>query len=228
MPRYFSLILAITLSGFSYAQNPQSWLPHPYVGIAGEMMGGGYWPFAAKGAVGFQVESRWFSFDAHAAYDNGHKTNDGDQPNPKGHDRYLGSSLYFRMPKGWFLGPGASWSQLSTTNYTKGSWRPTIGGGKDVFTMDCLNENCKGNFNFRLSVDYVPAWKDWQNGSQGPEFSIWFPSPAVRKHVYFHETIGIFRFHDTVTDRTNRQLTREQEGRHHFDSFGTFELVFRF
>lgn len=228
MKRYYCLILAITLTGVSHAQNPQSWFPHPYVGISGLLMGGGYWPFAAGGTAGFQVESRWISFDAHAAYDNGHKVNDNDQPNPKGHDRYLGSTLYFRLPSDWFVGTGASWSQLSTTNYTKGGWRPRFGGGKDVFTHNCLKENCVGNFNFRLSADYILPGTDWQNGSQGLGFTVSFPSPAVRKHFYLRESLQILRFHDTVTDRTNLALTRIQKGNRHFDSSAEFELVYRF
>lgn len=228
MKHYRFLIFATTLVGLCQALNAQSFMPHPYVGVSAELMGGGYAPLAAKGTIGFQVQSRWLSFDASAAYDNGHKSNDGTQPNPKGHDRYLATTAYLRLPSGWFVGPGARWSQLSSTNYTKSAWRPTFGGAKDFLTSDCLKENCVGQFNFRISADYVLPGNDWQNGSQGPSISFWFPSPSVRRHFYLRETIEVYRFHDTVTDRTDLALTREQQRNHSHDSFAEFALIFRF
>jgi hypothetical protein len=71
---------------------------------------------------------------AEAACDAGRQVNDGAQPNPKGHDRYLAAAAYFRPP--WrlasmepFLGFGWRTNQLSTTSYSKGADRPQIGGG---------------------------------------------------------------------------------------------------
>lgn len=228
MKHYAFLICAIVLGGLCQGQNPQNLIPHPYVGVAAELMGGGYAPFAVEGMVGVQVESRWFSFDANAAYDNGHKEDDGTSPNPKGHDRYLAGTAYLRLPSSWFVGAGARWSQISTTNYKKSGWRPTFGGGKDVYTDNCLEQNCVGHFNFRLAADYILPGTDWQNGSQGPAFSIWFPSPSVRKHVYFKETIDVLRYHDTVTDRSDLTLTRQQQANRHSDCFVEFALIFRF
>jgi hypothetical protein len=72
-------------------------------------MGGGYAPLAYRAETGIDLESTHVIVRALAAYDDGHKTNDGDQPNPKGHDRYLESTAYFRIRSVWFFGGGWRW-----------------------------------------------------------------------------------------------------------------------
>ena len=223
--RYYSLLIILALSSFSYAQKP---IPRPFLYVGADLMGAGYSPLAFEGGVGFQIDSRRFLMDASAYYDNGHKTNDGVQPNPKGHDRGLIGSAYYRLPSNWFFGAGARWSQLSTTKYTKSAWRPTFGGGKDFFSNNCQPDNCVGQFSMRASVDYVMPGSDWQNGSQGPLLTLYMPSPSLKKHFFYRQTLGIYRFHDTVTDRTDPVLTRQQTGNHHGDSYLEFAIIYRF
>ena len=68
-----------------------------------------------------------------------------------------------RMNK-WYVGGGASWSQL-TTNYSKQSWHPRVGGGRDWIRED---------FSLRGQVEYVLPGSDHQNAVQGPEFRCGF------------------------------------------------------
>jgi hypothetical protein len=191
-------------------------------------MGGGYAPFAAVGGAGFRIDSHRFLLDASGQYDNGHKVNDNDQPNPKGHNRGLVGSAYYRLPSGWSFGAGARWSELSTTNYKKSSWEPTFGGRKDYFHKHCPRENCMGDFSVQLGVDYMLKGSNWKNGTQGPLFTLYMPSPAAKAHIFWRETVGIYRVYDTVTDRTNALLTSQQMSNRHWDTFAAFTVMYRF
>lgn len=67
-------------------------------------------------------------------------TNDGDQPNSKGHDRYLDADVYFRLPGQpssgtCFAGGGYRWNRLSTTNYIKIGSRPQFDGAHDFMPL---------------------------------------------------------------------------------------------
>lgn len=223
--RYCSIVLVLLYGSGLYGQNI---IPHPYVFGGPEGMGGGYAPLAWVGAGGFRIDSQHFIVDAYGEYDNGHKVNDNDQPNPNGHDRGLVGSAYYRLPAGWAVGAGARWSELSTTNYNKSAWRPTFGGSKDYFGNHCQEQNCAGEFTMRMGVDYVLPGTDWQNRSQGPLFSLYIPSPAVQAHIFYRETVGIYRFHETVTAPTDAALTSQQLADHGFDAFAEFTLMFRF
>ena len=171
------------------------------------------------------LDSKHFAWHGEGYYNAARKTNDGTGNNPKGHDRGLVSSVYLRFSNRWLLGAGARWSQLSTTNYTKTQWRPTFGVGLDYFDWQC--QDCD-NFSTRLFLDYVLPGSDWRNGLNGPLFSMYIPSPARHKHWFLRETFGVFVFHDTVTDPTDRQLTREQTSHHSVTSFAELTMMYRF
>jgi len=232
-------VLMILCCGTFFAQNavheqrPKDFdisdcVPRPYVFVGPELMGGGYAPVAWLAGTGMRLESPHLTFDANAAYDNGHKTNDGTQPNPKGHDRGLDGAAYYRLSSGWAFGGGYGWSQLSTTNYTKSGSRPRLGMYKDFFTGDCKETGCHDDFTMRIGADYLSSGSDKQNSSHGIQFSFYAPSPQAKKHVFYRETISIYRFHDTVTDPTNIPLTREQVSNKYFDCFAEFTLMYRF
>lgn len=191
-------------------------------------MGGGYRSVALLEGVGLRLDTEHLLFDANATYDNGRKTNDATQPNPKGHDRGLKGSIYYRLSSGWAFGGGARWSQLSTTNYAKTAWRPTAGVSKDFFTAECVESGCRDDFTMRIGADYVTKGSDWQNGSQGVDLSIYLPSPSAKRHLFYRETIGLYRFYDTVTDRNNKYLTQQQMGNHHSNCFVEFTVMYRF
>jgi hypothetical protein len=203
-------------------------VPRPFVYGGASLNGGGYKPLSALGGAGVSLDSKHFVWQADAAYKMARKTNDGTSLNLKGHTRELSSSAYYRFADKWFLGAGARWSQLSTTNYSKSAWRPTFGGGSDYLRKPCGDGNCVPDFSLRWAVDYVLPGSDWANGLQGPLLSLYLPSPAVRGHLFWRETVGIYRFHDTVTDRTNPELTKLQMGQRSIATFVEFTLMYRF
>ena len=212
--------------------------PHPYFYLGPSFLGGGgYAMFAYRAEGGLNVESRRWVMKALAAYDNGRKVDDNDQPNPNGHDRYLDGGIYFRPASfpsrlsflgagHWFLGVGYRWSQLSTSNYTKGNNRPQIGGGYDLVKRSC--SECRRDFSMRIGLDWVMTGNDWQNGSHGPETTITIPSPRENRHWFFQDRIAVYRFHETVTEPTNAQLTRFQESQKGIDNFVDTGIVYRF
>lgn len=189
------LLLLLLLAGVATAQSAarndderEDWLhnpiPHPFLYLGPSLMGGGYAPLAYRAEGGIDVESTHFMLRALGAYDNGHKTDDGDQPNPKGHDRYLDSAVYYRLnsgrSRGLYFGGGYTWGQLSTTNYTKGGGRYQIGGGYDVFLRSC--SECRRDFSMRVNMDWITAGQDWQNGSHGPQTTFTWPAPIEKRH----------------------------------------------
>jgi len=88
-------------------------------------------------------------WNAEASYDNARKANDNTIDNDKGHSRRLNSSIYGRPDDGWFVGGGAGWVQLSTTNYSKQAFRPSIGGGKDFIHQQYVKEDCVNEWSTR-------------------------------------------------------------------------------
>jgi hypothetical protein len=201
-------------------------LPHPYICVGPSLMGGGYAQLAYRVEGGIDVESKHAIVRALGAYDNGHKVDDADQPNPNGHDRYLESAAYFRASRGWFVGMGWRWNQLSTSNYAKGGTRPEFGGGYDWFLRPC-NE-CRRDFSMRFDVDWVTAGNDWENGSHGPDITLTYPAPSEKRHWFLRQNTGIYRFHQTVSSPTDLSLTQQQRANTSVDTFTDFGVLFRY
>lgn len=206
-------------------------IPHPFFYLGPSLMGGGYAPFAYRVECGIDLESSYAIVRASGAYDNGRKVNDNDQPNSNGHDRYLDGTAYFRLNRrGWFqglyFGAGYAWSQLSTTNYTKGGGRYEVGGGYDLFLRSC--KECRRDYSMRINVDWLTAGQDWQNGSHGPNTSITIPSPREKRHWFYTQNVSIFRFHETITEKTNLPLVQLQLSQKYFDCFADFGILYRF
>lgn len=205
--------------------------PHPYVIVGPSLMGAGYAPVAYRVEGGLNVESARWRMSASAAYDNGRQVSDGDQPNPKGHDRYLDSGIYFRpawspFSGRWSVGFGWRGNQLSTTNYTKTANRPQIGGAFDIAHHPCAG--CPRDSSMRFALDWVMAGNDWQNGSHGPDITISLPSPRERRHWFYQQRVGIYRFHATVTDRSNRLLVQSEQADRAFACYADFGILYRF
>jgi hypothetical protein len=229
MKSHVVLILLVfflfTCRGLSSAQDL---VPRPYAYGGLEGLNGGYAPLALLGGTGVRVDSEHLLVNAQIWYDNARKVNDGCQPNPSGHHVGVDGGAYLRFSSGWAFGGGWRYSKLTTDKYTKVGGRPVFGGSRDFFVRNCRRENCAGDFTMRVGVDYVTKGTDWMNGSQGPLISFYMPSPSLRHHFFYRETVGIYRFHDTVTDRTDPILTREESSNHHFDSFAEFTVMYRF
>lgn len=64
-----------------------------------------------------------------------------------------------------------------------------FGGGKDLF---------RENFSLRGQILYVLPGTDHQNALQGPEISLWMPTPASSSHFFYRQTLGIYEFHQTL------------------------------
>lgn len=206
-------------------------IPVPFLYLGPSIMGGGYAPLAYRVEGGVGMEATHIVFQALGAYDNGHKVYDGDQPNPKGRDRYLDSGLYFRPARhGWsrqlYFGGGYTWTQLSTTNYTKGAGRAQIGGGIDWFVRTC--DPCRRVFSMRVSMDWQTVGQDWQNGSHGPNMGFVIPSPREKRHWFYREQVGVYRFHETVTEPYDLPLTRLQRSDKSSDEFIDMGILYRF
>ena len=201
-------------------------VPHPLIIAGPSLMGGGYAPLAYRAGGGIDLESTHVIARALGTYDDDRKVNDNDQPNPNGHDRYLDGAVYYRLPRRIYLGGGYTWSQLSTTNYTKGGGRFQVGGGYDLSWRSC--GECRRAFSMRINMDWITAGTDWQNGSHGPNTTVTFPTPIEKRHWFWQESVGVYRFHETVTEPTNVPLTQLQRSTRSIDCFEEFGLVYRF
>jgi hypothetical protein len=181
---------------------------------------------------GIMENSKHFVFSGDVSRDNDGKSNDGVNTTRRGHnDRFKGSS-YFRFSNGLFIGGGARWAKQYTPAYTKEQWHPTVGAGADLLSPF---------FSTRIQADYVlPQGAEHTSrsgctvpkgqcgsGVQGPEFSIFFPSPRVKGHFFARITIGVFGAHTTVTS-TDPVLTAQQKSQTVFASEAQFTFLYRF
>jgi hypothetical protein len=162
-----------------------SWTPRPFVYFSGQLNGAGYTTASVVSGSGLTLEkTRWTAL-AETSFDNAHKSDSG-----TGTSRHLQGRIFYRLNRNWYVGAGAQWNKLSTSLYNKQAWRPTVGGGRDWFSND---------FSIRTQVMYIFPGTDHLNALQGPEVSIWLPSPKTRAHFFFRETVGIYEFHQTAT-----------------------------
>lgn len=159
--------------------------PRPYIyGGLALSRDAGYSPAAGTVGGGMDVESEHFVGVAEGSLQNAHKVDSS-----TGTETDLKSRLFLRISPGWFLGGGAQWSRLNTVAYAKQAWRPVFGGGKDVLRED---------FSMRAQVVYVLPGDDHLNAVQGPEISLWMPSPNTRRHFFYRQTFSIYEFHQTA------------------------------
>ena len=172
---------AVTASGSGSATG--SWWPRPYVygGLALDQ--GGYSSNAGTFGVGLNVEKLHFIGLAEGWFENAAKLDSG-----TGIEFGTRARGFYRTRQGWYFGGGAQWSALNTSAYSKQAWRPTFGGGKDFG---------RENFSMRAQALYVLPGSDHLNALQGPEISLWLPSPASRSHFFYRQTIGLYEFHQT-------------------------------
>jgi hypothetical protein len=212
-------------------------LPHPYVGAGLSLMPDGYTSAAYRVQGGlYWIDSR-FTSDCYGAYDNGHK-DDGSGP---GRDRYLNGSVAYQHDS-FFYAAGARWSELSTREYVKPDFRIQFGVGHDwlgwfsmrgqvLYVLPPLHE----------SVDYPgeDVCSGCGNGVQGPEFTLIFPSPADKSpraqfpgwrshHLFIRFVIGIYEYHDTITEPSNELLSATQDHNRHAMGTTSFMLMYRF
>ena len=154
----------MALAGELTLSNP--YIPRPYAVTGLSINGAGYNSISEVFGGGFRVDSLRIISNVEVGYNNARKTKDGTIDNRKGHSRSAQARLFYRLPNGFYIGGGAQWEQLSTTNYSKQAWRPTLGVGKDFLG---------GTYSLRLQTMYITKGTDKVNGSQGPEISLTYP-----------------------------------------------------
>lgn len=201
---------ALVVSSPSIERNSEhySLWPRPYVDGGLSLMQGGYSPAAGNLAAGLNIEAPEFIALAAASVDNGHKLDSG-----TGYDTYLEARAFLRLGRGWYGGGGAQWNKLTTDVYSKQAWRPAFGGGKDVFRDD---------FSLRAQVLYVLPGTDRLNASQGPEISVWWPSPATNRHLFYYQTVAIYGSHQTSVPGDPGTNVR------YLNTFASFTIMYRF
>jgi len=182
--------------------------PRPYVDGGLSLMQGGYFPAAGNLGVGVNIEASRFIAVVAASADDAHKLDSG-----TGHDAYLEARAFLRLGRGWYGGGGAQWNKLTTDDYTKQAWRPAFGGGKDVL---------RSGFSLRAQVLYVLPGTDRLNASQGPEVSLWWPSPATNRHLFYYQTLAIYGAHQTSVPGDPGTNVR------YLNVFAGFGIVYRF
>jgi len=166
------------------ARDSGSFWPRPYAYGGLELThGAGYSPAAGIFGSGFDVDNSHFLFLGEGSIQNAHKLDSG-----TGTEYALQARSFARVPDGWYFGGGAQWSKLSTSEYAKQAWRPTFGGGKDIR---------RENFSMRAQAVYILPGTDRLNAVQGPEISLWLPSPASKSHFFYRQTVGVYEFHQT-------------------------------
>ena len=203
------LLFVVVASVAAFAQVIEK-VPHPYVigGVA--LFPGGYQPAGWEAGAGLMWDRPHFVFDSFAGYDNGRKTNDGGNNNPKGHDRMLRGFAGYKFGSS-YVGAGARWSELDTTNYAKVGWHPEIGVGHDFWPHDEYYPNfarvqVAWMFREQGEVVRLPGLPDCHvcgNGSQGPDFTLWIPSPADSKHKHIFAKMNVvpFMYHNNPADK---------------------------
>jgi hypothetical protein len=55
-----------------------------------------------------------------------------------------------------------------------------------------------------------------------------WPSPREKRHWFYRQELGIYRFHESVTEPTNLSLTQLQRSQKSTDCFADFGILYRF
>jgi len=232
------VVLLAVLTSLAFGQEK---CPHPYITGSFNLMPAGYSATSFGVGAGLMWDTKRSVFDAAALYDNGHKSNDNDNsPDSTGHDKYLRAFAGYKRNL-WYAGVGARYSQLSTSDYTKGgdvfqagSWHPEAGIGKDWNARNSpLFLRTQVLYMFPESKEVV-HYPDGQtcygcgNGSQGADVTLWLPSPARKGHLFAKINVVLFGYHTTVTSPENIPLTQQQIASKHFTDGTEYMLGFRF
>ena len=224
------IIPILLLSGMVFAQSSAPTTPRPFIEGSFNLMPGGYYPIAFGFGGGVMWDTNHFIFDSLAAYDNGRKTNDATVNNIKGHDRYLRGLASYKFTgklSNTYIGAGARWSQLSTTNYTKNgdftnanAWHPELGVGHDFNYL--MRGQILYMFESQHEVVTLPTGEICtsicDNKERGVDISVWFPSPSSEHHFMFRMNAVIFRYQDAPAAIVSRHTTDSTE----------FMLMYRF
>jgi len=197
---------------------PDPYIPRPYAVFGLSINGSGYQAISEDMGGGLRMESPNVLSSVEVGYGNARKVNDATINNYAGHERSAQARTFYKLGSGLYFGGGVQWSQTTTTNYSKQAWRPSLGLGKD-FVRD--------TYSLRLQGMYILAGSDKINGSQGPEVSLTYPSPASSHHLYWRGVLGVYRFHttDTFSDPVTSAIERND---HHYTGELSYGVLYRF
>ena len=229
-------ILMLLVSSVAFGQAPRA-----YVAGSLGLMPAGYAATSFGVGGGIMFDRPYIVFDSYAGYDNGHKANDADNlPSSTGHDKYLRAFAGYKHGL-WYGGLGARYSQLSTSDYTKGgdifasgSWHPELGGGRDWNARTSplfMRTQLLYMFREDKEVVHYPGGQTCYgcgNGSQGADITVWLPSPARKGHLFAKINAVLFAYHTTVTSPANILLTQQQVASKHFTDGTQFLIGWRF
>ena len=194
------------------------YIPRPYGVFGLSINGSGYQAVSGVMGGGLRLDSPRVLSGIEVRYGNARKVNDATINNHSGHERSAQARAFYKLGNGFYFGGGAQWSQTSTTNYSKQAWRPTFGVGKDVW---------RNTYSLRLQAMYILAGSDKINGTQGPEISLTYPSPASNHRFFIRSVLNVYRFHttDTFSDPVTSAMQRDD---HHVTGNLTFNVLYRF
>lgn len=198
---FLPFLLLLAVSGMGQ-------VPHPYAYGGLALESGGYSPAAGTAGTGLSLDTTHVVALAELWADNAHKQDSG-----TGHDVGVRARAFYPIKQGWYLGAGAQWDKLITSIYSKQAWRPTFGGGRDVI---------RESFSLRGQVMYVLPGTDRINAVQGPEISLWLPSPATRSHILYRQTLGLYEFHQSAVPGDSGTQDRS------IAAFSEFTVMYRF
>ncbi len=168
----------------SPSSGSKSLWPRPYAfGGFAPSAGAGYSATAGTIGGGLDFETSRLIAVTELSIEDAHKLDSG-----TGTETHFMTRLFVREPGTWYFGGGVQWSELDTALYSKHAWRPGFGAGKDF-----IHET----FSARAQALYLLPGTDHLNGVQGPELSLWVPSPAVHRHWFYRQVVGIYEFHQT-------------------------------
>lgn len=158
--------------------------PHPYIyGGFAPSDGAGYSSAAGTLGGGLNIEASRVIGLTEVSVEDEHKLDSG-----TGAEAHFQTRWFVRAPGTWYFGGGAQWNDLDTVLYSKHAWRPGFGAGKDFI---------RETFSARAQALYLLPGTDHLNALQGPELSLWIPSPAMHHHWFYRQVLGIYEFHQT-------------------------------
>jgi hypothetical protein len=220
MRKYLLLTLVLLASIFGQAQSTTK----PYVFGGLSLNGGGYQAASFNAGVGIDGEYPRLITSLESHYNSAKKVNDGTGQH-SGYSVGLDGTAFYKLPQRWSVGGGYHYTWLNTQAYHKrGGW-PSVGLGRDLYVSNRFGQTAS----FRVTGEYLFPYQDKQNGVHGMLFTFWLPSlNKIDQHLFFRERVGIYRFHSTLTDTSNEELTRYQLARRAWTGGSEFTIGWRF
>jgi len=162
-----------------------------------------------------QMENRHWLADVGGNFDNAKKVNDNTGQSAGYTERFTGM-VGVRVKPTWFIRASGTFSLLKTQVYEKQAWHPSLGVGHDF----------QKYLKMRGQLLYTFPGTDAWNAVQGGQVVMTIPSPlSIDNHWFFKETVGIYTFHETVT---NAEQATEQRKHRSTTAEVIFAIMYRF